>query len=85
MSVSMSCWTLSVAVAMLATPVSSTMTGDDPAFDSRISAYMARTFDARAATPPGGTAGIVAIYTHTLDLEKLALSDFGDEPPHASR
>ncbi len=77
----MSRWTLSAAIAIIVAPVSGTIAGGGLP-DSRSAA---RVFSGTSVAIVRSTSGSVEIQTRKLDLEKLVLADFGDEPSVASR
>jgi hypothetical protein len=81
LSVSTLSWTLSAAIAIIVAPVPGTIAGGG--------FHHSRT---AARTPPGAsvaivrdTSGSVEIHTLKLDLAKLGLADFGDEPSFTAR
>lgn len=82
MSVSTSSWTVAVAVAIFAVPVPVTNAGNSAASEGAAAAKAAA---ARKAIASPRTPGSVAIHTRKLDLDKLVLADFGDEPSSSSR
>lgn len=82
MSVSTLSWTLSAAIAIFAAPISGTIAVGGSAIDSRIAAQITKSSIAGKAPK---TPGSVAVHTRTLELDKLALSDFGDEPGAPAR
>lgn len=82
MSVSTSSWTVAVAVAIFAVPVPVTNAGSSAAIEGPAAA---KTAASRNAIASPRTPGSVAIHTRKLDLDKLVLADFGDEPSSASR
>jgi hypothetical protein len=75
-------WTLSAAVAIFAAPVSGTIAGGGITIDSRIAAQITTSASSAFVRK---TPGSVEVHTRKLELDELALSDFGDEPGAPAR